>query len=667
MKKKNSVLIIDDQRTNIALLTNILSSECIIFSAENGRDGIASAERYLPDVILLDIMMYDMDGYDVIRELKQSEVTKKIPVIFITSLASEEEEQKGLVLGAADYITKPFHNAIVKLRVQQQINLINLQRDLESAVEAAETANHAKSTFLANMSHEIRTPMNVIVGLTDALLEDDDINNNAKRLLTQIGTASVTLMGLINDVLDISKIESGKFELAPEKYEMASLLGDISNLYAYRTHDKPIDYILNISKELPRELYGDDLRVKQILNNLISNAFKYTNEGTVTLTVDCERGDADDVVLSFSVRDTGIGIREMNLDKLFDEYNQADTQANRNIEGTGLGLSITKGLVDLMGGHISVESEFGKGTVFSVTLPQGFVGDDVIGQEAADALCDFRYEDKQKANYIEDIPDLSNVNVLVVDDYIPNLDVAKWVLGKYKLNVDCVTNGQEAVDLITGGDPIYDAIFMDHMMPGMDGIEAARLIRTIGSDYSANIPIIALTANAIAGNEQMFFDNGFQEFLSKPISRKKLDSVVRKWFLSKAISPQNPLPTVTDTVSAQAVIEIPGVDAVEGLDLFDNDEEMYIDFLQSFVEYVPDELDKLRQVSEEGLKDYAIDVHTVKGAAAGIGANDLALFAKRLELLAKAGDLAGVEAENESFLIQADTQVNDIREWLENN
>jgi PAS domain S-box-containing protein len=421
--------------------------------------------------------------------------------------------------------------------------------DAMKAYSEAETASEAKSRFIANMSHEMRTPMNVIVGLTDLMLEEDNVSGEAKETLRKINTAGTTLMGLINDVLDISKIESGKQNLNPVKYDVASFLNDIIVLNMIRIEEKPITFKLDINDSLPKSLFGDDLRVKQILNNLLSNAFKYTKEGNVTLGVDCCIGNSCDTIngnatncnatngnatngvwMSFYVSDTGIGIRGEDITKLFSDYNQVDTSANREIEGTGLGLSITKMFVELMDGEITVESEYGKGTTFRVRILQGFVTDTPIGKETAENLRTFRYSDKNKQTQGKIArADLSYAKVLVVDDFPMNLDVAGGMLRKYKMQVDCVLSGQEAVDRITAGEPVYNAIFMDHMMPKMDGVEATAQIRALGTKYAENIPIIALTANAVAGNEQMFLENGFNAYLPKPFSAMNLDSVVQRW------------------------------------------------------------------------------------------------------------------------------------------
>jgi PAS domain S-box-containing protein len=418
----------------------------------------------------------------------------------------------------------------------QVIGLVGMSRNItqRKAIEQeARNASEAKSHFVANMSHEMRTPMNVIVGLTDLMLEETNVPGPIKETLKKINTAGNTLMDLINDILDISKIEAGKLELTPVRYDLASLLNDIITLNIIRIQDKPITFKLDIDENLPCTLFGDDLRVKQILNNLLSNAFKYTKKGSVTLGVDSWREGAHalgDVWVYFYISDTGIGIHKEDVAKLFSDYNQVDTRANRKIEGTGLGLSITKKFVELMDGDITVESEYGKGTTFRARIRQGLVTEAPLGRETVESLSNFTYSDKKKDGREKLVrPDLSYARVLVVDDFPTNLDVAEGMLRKYKIQVDCVTNGQEAIDLISAGKPVYDAIFMDHMMPELDGVQTTMVIRMLGNDYARNLPIIALTANAVAGNEQMFLNNGFNAFLAKPFNVKNLDVIIQRW------------------------------------------------------------------------------------------------------------------------------------------
>jgi len=448
----------------------------------------------------------------------------------ISSLNQAEVNKNGGIYGydlqnEFGEVSRTIQNVRDRLAIQN--------KELQGAMINAERANQAKSVFLSNMSHEMRTPMNVIVGLTDLILEEDDPTVSLKENLRKINTAGNTLLGLINDVLDFSKIEAGKLELLPVQYDLPSLLNDVITLNMIRIEDKPVSFMLDINGDLPCILSGDDIRVKQIINNLLSNAFKYTQKGTVTLGLITSK-IGEDVRMSFYISDTGIGIRDEDFDKLFTDFNQVDTRTNRNIEGTGLGLSITKMLIEHMDGEITVESEYGKGSTFRFSIKQGYVSDKKIGEETAQNLRAFRFMDNRKRASEKLVrSDLSYASVLVVDDMQTNLDVAAGMLRKYQMRVDCVTSGKDALDRIANGDIMYDAIFMDHMMPIMDGVETTEKIRAIGTKYAMTIPIIALTANAIAGNEQMFLNKDFQAFLPKPINIINLDSVVQRWVRDK--------------------------------------------------------------------------------------------------------------------------------------
>jgi CheY-like chemotaxis protein len=321
----------------------------------------------------------------------------------------------------------------------------------------------------------------------------------------------------------------------PVQYHTGSLLNDIITLNMIRIESKPITFNIEIDEKIPCELYGDELRLKQIFNNLLSNAFKYTREGSVTLGVSCQREGDKDIWMSVTVSDTGIGIRPDDLKKLFSDYSQVDMRANRNIEGTGLGLSITKKLVELMGGEISVDSEYGRGSTFRFRVRQAFINDRALGSKAVESLRTFNYLDKKQHLSPKLVRlDMGYAKVLLVDDMQTNLDVVSGLLRKYKIQVDCVTTGRDAIDRIKSGEPVYTAVFMDHMMPGMDGLEATGHIRALGSEYARTVPIIALTANAIAGNERMFLESGFQAFLSKPFDIRKLDSILRQWVRDKS-------------------------------------------------------------------------------------------------------------------------------------
>jgi signal transduction histidine kinase/CheY-like chemotaxis protein len=563
---------------------------------------------------------------------------------------------------ASDRLAWPFR------RIEEQnANLAELN-------EVARSASEAKSRFLANMSHEMRTPLNAVVGLSELMLdaeetEADEIGNNLKK----IHSAGMTLLNIVNDILDISKIESGKFELMPVDYDLPSLINDTVTLNIMRISDKPIRFDLRIDETLPCRLFGDELRVKQVCNNLISNAMKYTKEGSVVWSVSCER-DGNSVWLTARVTDTGIGIRPDDLKKLFSEYNQVDTKSNRRIEGTGLGLSITKMMVEMMDGAITVESEFGKGSVFTARIRQGFVTDVPIGKDVAENLRQFHYCDNKRNNNAK----LTRIRmpyarVLVVDDVQTNLDVAKGMMKPYDMQIDCVTGGEQAIDRIREAKIVYNAVFMDHMMPDMDGIEATRIIREeIGTEYAKNIPIIALTANAIIGNEKMFLEKGFQAFISKPIDIIQLDAVVRQWVRNKSLEKEYGLGEETsagcgsaDTVAGGG-LKIDGVDAEKCLGRFGGDMDTCLQVLRSYAANTAPLLDRIRRVpnSRDQLIAYTVVVHGIKGSSRGICAESAGDMAEALEHAAKAGDMAFVRTHNADFIRAAETLLESLREAL---
>jgi signal transduction histidine kinase/ActR/RegA family two-component response regulator len=412
------------------------------------------------------------------------------------------------------------------------INEIEKQNDkLTELKRAAEEASQAKSVFLANMSHESRTPLNAIIGLGELELRNE-LPPSTRDSLDKMQNSAQILLAIINDILDISKIESGKLDLCPGPYNVPALVSDVVTINLVRIGSKPINFVLNIDENIPARLFGDELRVRQVLNNFLSNAFKYTMEGEVKFSVGYEEAPgAGAFYLVCVIADTGVGIRPGDQARIFEDYYQADAQSSRYIEGTGLGLTISRRFVRMMDGTISVTSEYGKGSVFTVRMRQEIVDRTPIGEETAEALTHLRFIDGEKCRKSGG-PRLRfpGRRVLVVDDVEINLEVARGMMEAYGLTVDCVQSGQAAIDLIRGAKVKYDAIFMDHMMPGMDGIEAVRIIRSeTGTEYARTIPVIALTANALAGNETMFLNNGFQAFLSKPIDMSKLDGILAAW------------------------------------------------------------------------------------------------------------------------------------------
>jgi signal transduction histidine kinase/CheY-like chemotaxis protein len=512
-------------------------------------------------------------------------------------------------------------------------------RELEKQTAIAESASRAKSDFLAKMSHEIRTPMNAIIGLSELILREK-ISSRVREYASGLKQSSVGLLSIINDILDFSKIESGKMEIIPVEYRLVSLINDVVALIRMRLREKPVLFVTNIDSSLPRSLFGDELRIRQILLNLLSNAAKYTREGHIMLAVEAEQREAGALSLVLKVSDTGIGIQAENLDKIFTDFTQFDQQKNKGVEGTGLGLAITCNLCRAMGGDIAVESEYGKGSRFTVRIPQKvqeggplarvkntgsggvlvyetreiyglslrytldnlgipcslvctgeafpealsggaysfiFTSPVLFGQ-VKKALRDSKLEAEtvlvsgygepvpysgiplitmpagpvSVANILnrveEDLPGgeaknftagftAPDIRVLIVDDIATNLQVARALLSPYKLKIDTCLNGADAIRAVQKNR--YDLILMDHMMPGMDGIEACAAIRAWEKDLrkdrdpESQIPIVALTANAVAGVKEMFLQNGFSDYLSKPIEVAKLNGIIEKWIPRK--------------------------------------------------------------------------------------------------------------------------------------
>ena len=603
------------------------------------------------------------------------------------------------------------------LDLQEKLKEENI-KTLEQAV-AAEQANHAKSSFLANMSHEMRTPLNAVIGLTSLSLENDSLDEETRAHLEKIHNSGSTLLSIVNDVLDISKIEAGKLDLVETEYDSPSLINDTLTQNVLRIGDKPIEFILDIREDLYARLYGDELRLKQIMNNLLSNAIKYTQAGKVELSVESAR-DGDSVSLTIKVSDTGRGIKPEDMERLFNDYYQVDTRANREIEGTGLGLSITRRLAEMMNGSLTAESGYGEGSVFTARVKQKYISDDAIGPKVVESLKRFRYSDEKRNDYISfKRIKLPYARVLVVDDNLTNLDVAKGLMKPYEMRVDCVTAGPEAIEAISSGlyhgkKAKYDAIFMDHMMPGMDGLETTARIREIDTDYARNIPIIALTANAVAKNENTFLDSGFQDFLLKPIDLARLDEVIKRWVRDKSkgaaeqtddgrdriydidgiggigevggtggtggtggIGGIGGIGEVGRTGRARATGGVSGKRGtsgvsgtrgtrgtrgtkragrmISGLDIGAGiervgDEETYFHILKSYITNTRPLLDALRDISEDNLQEYEIIVHGIKSSSRGVCAADAGDMAEKLEGAAREGDIEYIQKHTGRFV-----------------
>jgi signal transduction histidine kinase/CheY-like chemotaxis protein len=693
----------------------------------------------------------------------------------------------------------------------------NLQ--LLEANRKAESASQAKSDFLAKMSHEIRTPMNAITGMAELLLREE-LYGEAYGYAQDIKQAGNNLVSIINDILDFSKIEAGKLEIIPINYLLSSLINDTINIIRTRIMEKPLRFITNIDGTIPNNLIGDEVRIRQILLNLLSNAVKYSEKGHVSLTMTVDKRDDKQVWIRMAVSDTGRGIKHEDQAKLFDEFVKVDVKKNQGIEGTGLGLTITKSLCIAMGGDISMESEYGKGRVFTELIPL------FIGTEAPFAVVEEPEKKKVlvyegRSNYAKSVswtlenmkvphtmvtnqddfalalyrgpqpspqgegspldewfyvfsgyglyekikplieqPDaafsggkkpplalmiewgteayipgvrfisipaqsLSIANVLngrtdnkgyiktsgtirftfprarllVVDDISTNLKVVEGLLAPYQPVVDTCLNGLQAIELIKrkASEKLeYDIVFMDHMMPEMDGIEATAIIRSLDGERFRTIPIIALTANAVVGMREMFIKNGFNDFLSKPIDVSKLDEILDRWIpkekreagvgnreyrsddnSASGLYPDNPnrdtpnpesrtrYPVIQNPGPQTSIPIIPGIDTVKGIAMTGGTAAAYTKVLSLFCKDVEERLPFLQKAPEENLPAFITQVHALKSASASIGAQKISSLAAGLEVIGKSGDAAFIRESLPDFIEQLTALVKNIRDTLE--
>jgi signal transduction histidine kinase len=505
--KKNSVLIVDDENANIMALTHILSQDYIVYAAKNGQKAFGAAEKYLPDVVLLDIVMPEIDGYAVIAALKGAGKTRNIPVIFITGLSNATDEEKGLSLGAADYISKPFSPAIVKLRVQNQIKLINQTR-LIIEKETAEKSSRQRSEFLSRISHEMRTPMNAIMGMT-ALAKNTAEIEKRDDMLDKINNASSHLLKLIDDVLDMSDIEDNKLQLSCSEFSFAVLVRDILNKANPDIKKKQQSLTADIDPSIPDTLIGDDRRLAQVILNLLSNAVKFTPEqGLMQINAFVRSVEDETLVMQIEVIDNGIGLSNEKREKLFAPFEQADGGINRKFGGAGLGLAISKHIVGLMGGEIWVESELDKGSKFAFTVKNQL---------------------KAPETNTDTLASLEGKTVLLAEDVEINREIVIAMLDGTGLIMECAENGQEALGLYTAAPDKYDCILMDINMPVMDGLEATRRVRALGTPESARIPIIAMTANVLMNEVEAYLVAGMTDHIGKPVDFDKLLSKLHKY------------------------------------------------------------------------------------------------------------------------------------------
>ncbi|MCL2026213.1 MAG: ATP-binding protein [Leptospirales bacterium] len=536
----------------------------------------------------------------------------------------EQQRTMWLIGAAAVFFVIIFLSVLFLRKRSEGRRLENLVQNrteaLKEATTAAEAANRSKSTFLAGMSHEIRTPMNAIIGMLE-LLTHESLNSRQMSYVKDINHSATSLLSIINDILDMSKIESGKMELVPIDYDLLALLDNMHSMFTYVSEEKGLEFKFEIDSDVPHYLFGDDIRLRQIITNICGNAVKFTDKGYVRLKI-VRTGDT----LVFKISDTGRGIRQEDIANLFNPFQQVDLIKNRTIAGSGLGLVICKSFVDMMDGAIEVESEYGAGTTFTVTIPL-IEGDSDKVRATAGLKGKKLFAPKAK--------------ILVVDDNEFNLRVAVGLLNLSKIEAATASSGLLALKMVQQID--YDIVFMDHMMPEMDGVETTAAIRALGGKFE-RLTIVSLTANAVQGSREFFLANGFNDFVSKPIDVRELISVLEKWL------PENILEKAAETSDEHGSGEsvfwdiLNGIEAVNvkiGLSGVSGAENLYYESVELCCKLLPVECAKMSSfMADENIAGLVIPAHSMKSVLATIGAIDLADIAFRLEMAAKENDAA---------------------------
>ncbi len=620
-------------------------------------------------------------------------------------------------------------------------DFVEHNREISHLKENAENATKAKDDFLANMSHEIRTPMNAIYGMAE-LLSESDMSPVEKEYINTIKNASTNLLKIINDILDFSKIESGKIELLETNYELRDIIEEVSDVISSRAAKANLRFIINIQPDIPLKFNGDDKRIKQMLINLLNNAVKFTEKGEISLTVSCDNIQNGVANLKFAIKDSGIGIKKADINKIFVKFEQVDTKRNRGIEGTGLGLPLSKRFANLMGGDITVDSEYGKGSCFTISIKQKIISDDKLFKGinikeyyfkvcesdkyyknaiinalnsinasykevndvhnicSADSMLNniilyeykgcniepehknvksvaminfFDHVDNESENItyikkpislfkIEDIITGKNRNkneniisfiapdakIVVVDDNDVNLKVAEGLMKKFGFEPELLSSGYDLLNNLRNN-TTYDIIFIDHMMPGIDGVETVRLIRKMPQEYAKNAVIIALTANAIKGTEKEFKEAGMNDTLFKPIIFSELRDILEKYLPKKKILYDN-VQEIYNSADGQ-IPEIEGLDVKGALQLIGGSIVDYQAVLYNFYKAIDKKIELLKSyVKEENIKSYTIEVHALKSASKLIGAYEMADLAAYLEQCGKEKSIYQIKSKTEEFL-----------------
>ncbi len=561
---------------------------------------------------------------------------------------------------ADHYASGDYHE---KMEVERQDEVGLLSRSLQTMseslmhqIEIADSANRSKSAFLSNMSHEIRTPITAVLGFNEMILREAD-DKDILLYAENVKNSGNVLLGLINDILDFSKIEAGKLEIIPVDYDLSSMLNDLVNMVRVRAEEKGLSLMLDFDSQIPRILNGDEIRVKQIITNILTNAVKYTEQGMVSFAVGYEdiEEEPDEVMLRVAVRDTGIGIREEDIKRIFSEFERIDEKNNRNIEGTGLGMSITQSLLKMMGSSLKVESVYGVGSVFSFELKQKVIRRDPLGNYQTSYTKSISARERYKSRFTAE-----NARILMVDDNATNLLVFRNLIKQTLVKVDTAESGEKALGLC--GDEKYDIIFLDHMMPGKDGIETLHELKEMNDSPNVDTPVISLTANAVSGAREVYIREGFSDYLTKPIDPEKLEEMMLAYLPKDKIYKSAEKGIVIEFAPSQDKAESSrmarlstlmnqgDIDLQSGIKHCGS-KEIYKEILGSFYEDIDETSEALERFLRENDTDsYTIRIHAVKSTARTIGANALGEKAALLEQAGKDGDLEYIIGNHEAFL-----------------
>ena len=548
-------------------------------------------------------------------------------------------ELHNLEIDTDDEIEDLYHSVdLTFYKLVEYIELVKARQTIEDQLMSERSANEAKSRFLSNISHEIRTPINAVLGFDEMILRQSS-DPEVLKYASDIQSSGKTLLALINDILDFSKIEAGKMEIIPVEYELGSVINDLVNMTNVRAADKQLEVNVNVNENIPHILFGDEVRVRQCVINLITNAVKYTEKGSVTLDIDYEdietdnpdESDEDRILLKIKVSDTGIGIREEDIDKLSTAFERIDEKRNRTIEGTGLGINIVNSLLSMMGSKLNVKSVYGEGSEFSFDVIQSVVDREPIGDFSSSYKDSLGKTDRYKASF-----HAPEAKILVVDDTKTNLTVIEGLLKQTQIQVDTATSGREALELVKQN--IYDIIFLDHRMPEMDGIQTFHAMEELEGNLCKDTPIIALTANAISGSREMYLQEGFNGYMSKPVDPGKLEEMIMAYLPAEKVSkPGDPGFVEDDKVdenedaAMQELLKINGIDVQAAISRCGS-ATAAIDVMNDFMLAIEDRATHIeRYKDDEDIANYTIYVHGLKSSARAIGATSLSEKAAYLE------------------------------------